>query len=150
VDYAEIEAELLGGAATGPSADHPLELELDVPPGGDVEVPAVPLDLPMGGLVSFGLFVSGVRIVGRVDDLRLQSRLTEDTENFDLSLPVRAELIARLEGESSRDGPAEFDVRAHLALPLALLDQIDFAATRVGPETVSGVLSNALRVETQP
>lgn len=149
VDYADIEAEVLGASATGASTERVLELQLEVPVGGEVDGPEVRLDLPTGALVSLGLVVSSVRLEGRVDDLRSQRRLAADDQAFDYTLPVTAELIAPLDGAVGRDGPPRFLLQAHLALPVALLDRIDFADVDISTDTADDLLSGTLRVESR-
>jgi len=147
VDYADIEAEVLGGSATGASTERALDARVEVPVGGDARGPEVRLDLPAGPLVSLGLVVGSIRLEGRVDDLRSQRRLVEDDQAFDYTLPVAAALVAPLDGEVGRDGPGRFTLQAHLALPVALLDRIDFADVGISTDTADGLLSGTLRIE---
>ena len=108
------------------------------------------LDLPAGGLVSFGLVVAALRVEGRVEDLRRPARLDTARRDFAYSLPLDVELVTALRGAVGRDGPSVQTLRPHFAVPITVLDTIDFAGPGLSAEAVEPLLTGTVQLETNP
>lgn len=134
VDYAEIEAELAGGAAGGSSlvilaAEEAVLLE----PGGSALVPLSPCAeacwLERGRLASFDALVTGLRMSGVVHD-RLEGearRLPDEGVPFAAFIPFDEPFRAPLQGSVARGEPRKVVVDASLHLPVTMFDPLEVA-----------------------
>jgi len=146
VDYADIEAELNGGVATGLGTLSTLSdvVPVDVHDASEV-VDASCGDRCMVGevrLTGVNVALAQTRLQGRVYDRRTPSRLPEEGVDLDVTLP--ATTLSLLLAEELITGPTEpafVDVQVGLLLDKALLDGITVDDLLAGDDAVASALA---------
>ena len=131
VDYAEIEAELAGGAARFyPVARLPAAHAFDVLAGEtvalDVVVPS--RELPRVRLTQLSLSIARIEIEGSVTGGPQGGGLGTNTATLLIALPIESSIDEGLSLSIDRDQPGAFTLAAALEIDGTLFDGIDFSA----------------------
>lgn len=138
VAYADIEAELAGGAASGQSL-----VQLIAATPNLLEDKSIALgqcsdgcELGRGFLQTVGLEVSTLGVSGRVFDTRTPSRLPEAGLPLSGQIALDTTLSSAVSGQIGRDDPAGIGVDVRLTAAAPIFDSIDFAAL-AGEEAIT-------------
>jgi len=150
VDYADIEAELLGATADGSRTLMPIDARIIVPLDGPSKAVSASADLERGALVDLSASVGALRLRGHVIDTRAARRLPDAGVDFDAELPLTVRLVAPLAGDVGRDAPLHHAWKARIALPATLLDTADFSASGLVADDVETYLADAASLTVEP
>jgi len=138
VDYADIEAELAGGAASGQSLVQLIDATPNLLDDKNVALGQCSdgCELGRGFLQTVGLQVGTLGVSGRVFDTRTPSRLPEAGLPLTGEIALDTTLSSAISGQVGRDDPAGIDVNVRLMAAAPMFDSIDFAAV-AGEQTIS-------------
>ncbi len=138
VDYADIQAELLGDAAGPALVTLPLEFTAAMAAEYGPPLAAGPLELPLGELATLRLAWRAVHLRARVwDGSPSGNRLPTKGIIMTVTLPA-ASIAAQLAGSVGPHQPLHLSTRADLDVPVTFLDGLDVAALASGAPTASG------------
>ncbi|MEZ4458642.1 MAG: hypothetical protein R3E66_02720 [bacterium] len=130
VDYADIEAELAGGAATGQALVQVIDATPNLLDGSTVALGecASNCELGRGYLQTVGLQLGTLSLAGRVFDKRVPSRLPDEGVPVTGTFALDTTLSEAIGAEVGRDEPAGIDLDVRLTAAAPFLDALDFAA----------------------
>lgn len=138
VDYADIQAELLGGGAGPTAVLLPLQATAAVVADYGPALMAAPKDLPLGTLATLRLSWRGVRVRARVwDGGPSGNRLPAQGIVVQLALPA-ASVAAQLKGAVGPHQPLHVYTQADLDVSIAFLDALDVAQLTAGAPFANG------------
>lgn len=138
VDYAEIQAELLGDGAGPAQVAVPLDVTVAMAAEFGPAVAAAPVDLPLGELATLRLAWRAVHLRARVwDGGPTGNRLPGKGIVVSLDLPA-ASVAAQLTGSTGPHQPVDVTTRADLAVSVAFLDSLDVAGLAASAPIVNG------------
>lgn len=139
VDYAEIQAELLGGGGGVAPVAAPLDVTAAMAAQFGPAVAAAPVDLPLGELATLRLAWRAVHLRARVwDGGPGGNRLPSKGISLTVDLPASS-LAAQLTGSAGPHQPVDIHTRADLDVSVAFLDGVDVAALAAAAPIVDGV-----------
>jgi hypothetical protein len=136
VDYADIQAELLGESGGGAEVSLPLTSTLTLAPEFGVVAPTGEQALSMGALATLRLGWRGLRLRARVWDARTTApRLPPEGIALEVRLPADG-VSAQLSGRTGPHQPLRWHTALELDLPVMWLDPVDPAALAGGATSV--------------
>ncbi len=142
VDYAEVEAGLLGAAGAGPLV-LPLDVTVDAALPSGVVVPAGPLDLPLGTVANAQVAWRRAVVTARVwDGSPKGDRLPKGGVAVKWTLPAGS-LAAQVRAKVGPHEPLQVALHTAIELPATWLDSVDVAAGQPDAKALESALLHA-------